>query len=56
MNDLNELKALVEEIPAGTQVMPPGIDIIEQERRKTKLLELTMHASDISFLARPREV
>lgn len=55
MADLNDLKALAEEIPTGTQILPAGLPIEEQERRRKKLLELTMHASDISFLARPRD-
>ena len=54
MNDLNELKALVEAIPSGTPVLTPGLEIEEQERRRKKLLELTLHASDISNHARPR--
>lgn len=55
MNDLNDLKALVEEIPNSAPILPPGLEIEEQERRRKKLLELTLHASDVSNLARSRE-
>ena len=56
MNDLNELKAIMEVVPSGSELLPAGLDEEEREKRRTKMLELTLHASDISFLARPREV
>lgn len=56
MNDLNELKAIAEVVPSGTKLLPEGLDEDEKENRITKMLELTLHASDVSFLARPREV
>ena len=34
MADLNDLKALVEEIPSGEPVLPPGLPFEEQERRR----------------------
>ena len=52
MNDLNELKALVESIPEEAPLMPSKLDEAEKDKRRTQMLELTMHASDISFLAR----
>ena len=56
MGDINELKAICEEISAGDgQLLPDQINAEEKEKRKKKVLELVVHASDISFLARPRE-
>ena len=57
MADLNDLKALVEQNSDNPQqtLLSPALDPSERERRRTKLLELTIHASDISNLARPRE-
>jgi len=56
MSDLNELKALVESIPAGTPLIPEGLDEEHKEKRKTRMLDLAIHTSDISFLARPMKV
>jgi len=56
ISDLNEVKALVESIPAGTPLIPEGLDKEHREKRKTKMLDLAIHASDISFLARPKKV
>ena len=56
MSDLNDLRALVEQQGSSENLLAPGVlDPGERERRRTKLLELTIHASDISNLARPRE-
>ena len=54
VKDLNEVKALLEQIPEGTPILPLGLEEAEQENRKSKFLELVVHASDISFLSRPR--
>ena len=43
----------MEDIPAGTPILPESLDEVTHESRKTKFLELVVHASDISFLARP---
>lgn len=55
MNDLNEIKAMFEEIPEGSPILPEGLTETEIENRRQKLIELTVHASDISFLIRPAE-
>lgn len=56
MDDLTEIRAITAEVPSGSQLLPPDFSAEQVEKRKTKLLELTVHASDISFLARQQDV
>ena len=56
VSDLNELKAITEGLPPGAPIIPTDLPYDEKERRRQKLLELAVHASDISFLSRPLEV
>ena len=53
MPDLKDVQAILEEIPAGTALLHDELDSEIKETRKSKFLELVVHASDISFLARP---
>lgn len=53
MTDLNEVRAICEEIAPGTPILPQDLPLEAKERRRSKLLELAVHASDISFLTRP---
>ncbi len=55
MNDLNSLKAMLEEIPEGGQILPANLTSEEKENRRSRVLELCVHASDISFLSRTLE-
>ena len=55
MSDINEIKTMLDEIPEGTPIISEDLPEEEKEKRKKRLLELTVHASDISFLARPQE-
>ena len=53
MEDINNLKLLMEEIPEGTPILPDGLESEEVEKRRKGMIQLTLHASDISFLTRP---
>ena len=53
MDDLNNLKEITENMTSGEEILTPDLTKEERERRRTKCLELCVHASDISFLARP---
>ena len=55
MTDLNEVKAICEQVPVGGKILPDDLPSEEREKRRQKVLELVVHASDISFLARPTE-
>lgn len=46
---------MLEDIPQGSPILPEGLSEAEIENRRQKLTELTVHASDISFLTRPLE-
>lgn len=53
IEDIKNLKALIEEIPAGAPILTDGLSPDDVEKRRKGLLQLTLHASDISFLTRP---
>ena len=55
MDDIQSLQALIAEIPEGTPALPEGMSEVEKESRRKSLIQLTLHASDISFLTRPWE-
>ena len=55
MEDIKNLKALMEEIPEGSPILPDGLNQNDTERRRKGMIQLTLHASDISFLTRPWE-
>ena len=55
MNDLNELKAMLAECEDASSMLTSEADDNTKETRKRKMLELTVHASDISWLSRPME-
>ena len=55
MDDINNLNVLLAEIPAGTPILPDGLSDVDCERRRKEIIQLTLHASDISFLMRPWE-
>ena len=43
----------MEEIPEGTPILPDGLASEDVEKRRKGMIQLTLHASDISFLTRP---
>ena len=55
MDDIKSLQALIEEIPAGTPIIHDNLSQAEVEKRRKGMMQLTLHASDISFLTRPFE-
>ena len=56
MSDLNSLKTLMEKIgEGGGKVLPPALPDEEKESRRSEILELIVHAADISFLSRTME-
>ena len=53
MKDLGELKTLIEGLPETGIMFTNDLEESVKKTRKRKMLELTVHASDISWLARP---
>ena len=56
MKDLNEIKLICEELDEGASILSNELPADEVENRRDKFLELVVHASDISFLSRPKKV
>ena len=48
----NETKAILDSIPAGAPIISDDLSEEEKERRKSKVCELVVHASDISYMTR----
>ena len=56
MSDLNSLKAPMEKVnEEGGAILPQELSEEEKESRRSEILELIVHASDISFLSRTFE-
>ena len=55
MKDLTEMKDILESIPEGESLISDQMSEEEKEKRRAKVCELVVHASDISFLARTWE-
>ena len=55
ISDLNEMKDILESIPEGDSLISEELSEEEKEKRRAKVCELMVHASDISFLARTFE-
>ena len=55
MDDLNKIKAITERIVDGQPILTDDLTAEEREERRSAVLELSVHSSDISFLARPFE-
>ena len=52
ISDLSEMKDIMESIPEGASLISDEMSEEEKEKRRSKVCELIVHASDISFLAR----
>ena len=52
-SDLNEMKAIMDSVPEGTnQILTDEMSEEEKEKRRQRVCELVVHASDIGFSAR----
>ena len=52
-SDLNEMKAIMDSVPEGTnQILSDEMSEEEKEKRRQRVCELVVHASDIGFSAR----
>ena len=49
---INEVKNILDSIPDGDTIISDDLSEEEKERRKSKVCELVVHASDISVMAR----
>ena len=49
------MKDILESIPEGDSLISEELSEEEKEKRRAKVCELMVHASDISFLARTFE-
>ena len=55
MKDLSEMKDILESVPEGESLISDKLSEEDKEKRRAKVCELVVHASDISFLARTME-